>query len=616
MESIADKVGMVSGQRQSERQKAAAQPVNFAATFGLFQPANGVSAHAVRNAAVLFLPPWGFEELCTHKLFRLMAEEFAADGIASLRFDYPGTGDALDDATGAITLNVWQDTISQALALLQERTGGLPVILVGHGLGASLALAMAHGLEGLCGLVAMAPVVSGRTYLRELQFWARVIDDGLGLPEHLRIRGGTSIGGIIMPDGVSAALKKKDFSAASPHRSIPHLFVNRLERPGDKMLSEQMAAKGARVELSDYIGFDAMIANPSMARLPLETMENLVSWVVRLAAGLGRPDHLPLANAVVDTARLETRDFCETAMRFGRGQRLYGILCEPVGARRGATVLLASTAYDRQAGWGRSGVAMARRLARVGIASFRFDPANVGDSPPVPGFPEQVLYAETQYDDVEAALNVLEERDLLPAIGVGRCSGGYLTFSSMLKDHRLVGACLANAFAFYWDPRRDVDGVLRVVPRSLNTYRQLMFRGGTFRRLICGDVDIKNAVRNFISVGWSRFIHSTGLGNIMSARARLAHAQVMSAFKRLAKRKVKLILLYSENDVGLEHVYQHFGAHGRGLKRYDNVQMQIVPETDHNFSPESAQQRYFEEIRDLALSAGSTAIRLVDYPKA
>ena len=33
--------------------------------------------------------------------------------------------------------------------------------------------------------------------------------------------------------------------------------------------------------------------------------------------------------------------------------RLFGTLCLPAGTRRGATVLLFGTAYDRQAGWAR-----------------------------------------------------------------------------------------------------------------------------------------------------------------------------------------------------------------------------------------------------------------------
>lgn len=609
MASIADRAGLVFGARQDPRQKSAAAPVSFAGTFGLLQAADGLSS---RNAAVLFVPPWGFEEMCTHKLFRIMAEELAADGIASLRFDYPGTGDALDEPKGAITLEIWQETVTAALTLLREKTGGVPVMLVGHGLGASLALQMAQALDagqesGLCGLVAMAPVSSGRSYLRELQFWAQVIDDGLSLDPALRLRGVTAIGGHIMPEGVASVLKKSDFASAVPHPSLPHLFVNRSERPSDKLLAEAMAAKGARVEMIDYTGFDAMVAQPSVAQMPMATVEAVVSWVVCRAAALGKPDVGMVPDDGQDSASLEAAEFRETAMRFGRGKRLYGILCEPRTERRGAVVLLVGTAYDRHAGWGRANVAMARRLAEVGIASFRFDAANVGDSPPVPGLPEQVLYAETQYDDVEAALNMFEARDLLPAVAAGRCSGGYLAFSSCTKDHRLAGLCLANAYAFYWDPACDVDVALRVVPRSLDTYTKLIFTGSTFRRLLRREVDVKNAARNFGRVMTGRILNGLQFGNWLTARARVNHAQVRAAFARLAKRKVKITLLYSENDIGLEHVYQHFGSNGRRLARYSNVKMAVLPGMDHNLSPASAQQRYFEEIRDLAFSVGSCA---------
>src|SRR5262249_54976492 len=122
--------------------------------------------------------------------------------------------------------------------------------------------------------------------------------------------------------------------------------------------------------------------------------------------------------------------FRETPLRFGEGNRLSGILCEPTGTRAGATALLLTTAYDRHAGWGRMSVTMARTLARDGIPSLRFDTANVADSPPLPDAQEQVLYSPAQLQDVSAALDLLEAEKLLPAFAVGRCSGGYLAYQS------------------------------------------------------------------------------------------------------------------------------------------------------------------------------------------
>ncbi len=227
----------------------------------------------MRKCSVLFLQPWGFEEMCTHKLFRIIAEELACEGIASLRFDYPGTGDALDTTSYEQDLSPWQETIKTAVDVLRQKTGGLPVILLGHGLGASLGVqpcgrnrrSRGSGRNGAC-----------RVWSRlsqELQFWARVIDDGLGLAEHLRPSGVTAIAGHVLPEAKAAALKKTDFASVQPHRSIPHLFVNRVDRPGDRQMAEQIEAKGARVEMIDYYGYDALVGNPAMARMPMAAAE-------------------------------------------------------------------------------------------------------------------------------------------------------------------------------------------------------------------------------------------------------------------------------------------------------------------------------------------------------
>ena len=73
---------------------AAASPIVFSDTLGLFQRAAGPCLDTV----VVFASPWGLEELCTtRKFWRIIADRLASRGIASLRFDWPGTGDGRDD---------------------------------------------------------------------------------------------------------------------------------------------------------------------------------------------------------------------------------------------------------------------------------------------------------------------------------------------------------------------------------------------------------------------------------------------------------------------------------------------------------------------------------------
>src|SRR4051812_20169330 len=76
----------LGGKYEETPVSALAVPVVHAGTIGLFQPAR--AAADLGNTAVLLVSPWGFEEICTRKLWRVMAEEFAARGIPSLRFDY------------------------------------------------------------------------------------------------------------------------------------------------------------------------------------------------------------------------------------------------------------------------------------------------------------------------------------------------------------------------------------------------------------------------------------------------------------------------------------------------------------------------------------------------
>ena len=122
-------------------------------------------------------------------------------------------------------------------------------------------------------------------------------------------------------------------------------------------------------------------------------------------------------------------------------------------------------------------------LARNGIASLRFDSANIADSPPAPHAPDRVLYSESQNADAVAALDVLEHYQPGPMMVAGRCSGGYVAFRSGLRDGRLSAVLAVNPFVFYWNPAEKVPEDITIVPRSLNDYGNRFARLETIKRL-------------------------------------------------------------------------------------------------------------------------------------
>lgn len=574
---------------------AAARPVTFSDTVGLFMPTAGKAT----ATGVLFVSPWGLEEMCMRKFWRVVADALADQGIASLRFDYPGTGDALDRNDYAGGLSLWEDCVVEAAQALRRQSGCRNVIVVSQGLGSALAVRVADRIEGLAAIACLAPVTSGRAFLREMQIWARMVDEGLGVPEDHRLRDGVGIAGLRMPDEIAADLRKLSLTGLT-HRPVPRaLVVKRADRPADTEFSAQLTAMGVEVREADYTGYDEFISNPAISTMPDDIRKVVLEWIGSVAAALPVEAPLPVERRASDASLLGP-DFRETPVNFGDGGRLYGMLCEPLGPRSGATVLILGTAYDRHAGWGRSSVMMARNLAAAGVASLRFDGANIGDSPPVPGVPDQVLYQDSQIDDVRAALDFLARRDLTPVVVSGRCSGGYLTFKSAVADQRVSGAIAVNPFVFHWQQGRDIDESLRYMPRSLDVYREKMFQPETFRRLLQGRVDVKRAIANMGRAFWRRVARKATPILQMLPGSGGEYAEVRKSFQSLAERKMSLYLLYSENDVGFEHFAEHFGPKGQGLRRYPNVRLSIVPEADHNFTPAPARRAYLNALIDMA----------------
>lgn len=93
---------------------------------------------AFAGRGVLLCPPFGQEAIRSHRVFRVLADRLARAGIAALRFDYHGTGDA-DGDDDEISLPGWLDDVAAADALLRRRLGARQTVWLGLRLGAAVA---------------------------------------------------------------------------------------------------------------------------------------------------------------------------------------------------------------------------------------------------------------------------------------------------------------------------------------------------------------------------------------------------------------------------------------------------------------------------------------------
>ncbi|MET3611868.1 alpha-beta hydrolase superfamily lysophospholipase [Rhizobium aquaticum] len=574
-------------------------PVRFDRLAGIFTPA---LLHATpSDTAALLVSPWGFEDMSVRKFYREICEALAGQGISSLRFDLPGTGDSAE-APAEIGLEDWLSAIAAAARETQRLSGASKIILLGHGLGATLALLAGARIDNLSGIALLAPVTSGRIYARETGLWWKMIATDLGLDAGHVETGGLTIAGMTMPEGIAAPIRKLRDTDLTLSRPLPVLAVCRAGRDSDSALADALESAGAPVSRLPYDGFDGLVVNPLISRTPPALVAEIARWVRKMAPVelAATPAGSPLQ------APLTGDGYRETGHRFGDGGRLVGTLCQPIGDARGAPVLLVSTSYDRASAWANSGVHIARELARRGIASLRFDAAGIADSPAISGDPAQMLYSQSLDRDVGVALEELKALTGKQVVLAGRCSGGYHAFQAGLAHPQATaGIVVVNSYAFVWDPAKTVEDALKNVARPLGDYSKRAMNPETFRRILRGEVNLKAAgsaiVRGFAAKLYNKI--EPALGNL-SAGNRLK-AEINAAFRTLAERRLPVVLAYGQHDPGLEQSRMVFGSDLSGLGRYENARFVSLGDSDHNVTVPQAQQTVLEQIAKVALEAGA-----------
>lgn len=574
-------------------------PISFSGTIGLYRGPDGAAIPV--DAAVLFVSSWGFEELCARKMWRLLASDLAAKGIASLRFDYPGTGDALDIDDASAGLEIWHASIEAAANRLKSLSGARRLILIGHGIGAALAWRAAERRQDVGGLAMIAPALQGRQWIREFMALSKIADHGL--IERKTAPAGPTMGEQEIPSQILADLRLLDCRDPTSSHVKNLLALTREGRPADEQFLKRMATLGVDAKCADFEEYSQFAKDVLFSVAPRKAINMLVEWSSALAASQPRRPDAGAAEALQNTSslsRLSGAGFTEEPARFGEDERLYGILTHPETTPQGATVMILSTGYDRMSGWGRITSKVCRDLARAGIPSFRFDFSNTADSPPRPGTPDQIIYSESQLRDVQEALAFLETRKMGPILATGRCSGGYTAFRSAIIDDRIHAVIAANVFDFYIDPREDVEKIISASLQPLSSYGKKMRSGGFWKRVAQGDVNVRRGVKNLarmiVAKVSAKLLPMLVMMPFMSDNRR----NRITGFRKLRAKGVHLGLIYSKTDVGLPNLESHFGKNGYLLHKFIDLDFDILEEADHNLTTQEARHFWTTKIESAA----------------
>jgi pimeloyl-ACP methyl ester carboxylesterase len=556
-------------------------PVSFADCAGWLHPAAG-------KHGVLLCGALNHEILPFYQSWHALAAMLADAGLPVLRFDYQGTGDSLGDDHERGRVEAWIGSIKAAARFMRGELGIQTLDLVGIRLGATLATLSAAEI-GVERLVAIAPVVAGRSYIREAQTRSKMRSGMWRLSDASTSHGDIANDGFSVTRETAANLARLDLTGITVRPAREVLLVAEKSASLDR-LAQTLEETGCCVMRKDFAGFAALMDSATLAKIPFDDWRAVVSYLAKGREGGLRIPTLPRRGA------LQTPSFREERILFGNGDRLAGVLCRPLAQKPVATILFVNTGGNPHFGWGRMSVEHARALAARGIASLRLDIAGLGDAIVLEGSPRVALYRRESTTDLREALDLLETRGLSNFTIVGHCSGAWLALNGALVDSRVRGLFLVNLQRFIWTGEEDLEALMAQAYRATDSYVQEIGSGAIWQRLRKRDINwprLPGIARAIVRRATAR------IGNrVWPIAARFLGvetqtARIGSMLMQLSERGTDTLMVYSDTDPGRDELARHFGPSGRRLPT-PGIRIATIDNADHDITSGEARSAYFK----------------------
>jgi alpha-beta hydrolase superfamily lysophospholipase len=563
----------------------------------LHRPPAGASA----GIGLVICKPFGYEAICSHRSIRAFAEAAATIGVPALRFDYLGTGDSSEIDPQSDQLEFWRRDVLAAIAEMQRRTGVERVCLLGFRLGALLAGLAAEQCKTVSGLILVAPVISGRRYLRELRttvlaaaLGSEVKEPASNAPtgEPPDGAGSMEVSGFSLSAASLAALPLLELKPQGVALVNNVLVIDGHTLPVSRGWVDQLSGRGVRAKYLALPGLVEMIMTaPQFASIPQEIIAATRDWLGRLASSTpsggaaGRPlEAAPAATTLKLPDRgSEKHSLVERPVFFTSETLLFGIVTEPrQGEVRRRAVLMLNAGADYHIGASGMYVGLARRWARSGYVVMRMDLGGLGDSGTRLGRPDNEIFPPAALDDIRAAIEVLHSRYGVNDITLaGVCSGAYHALRAAVAALPVNRLLMVNPENFFWKEGMSVNDMqMAELVRKPSFYRERLFSVAAWRKLSTGQVNIGYIFRIYLNR--VLLAMESGFRDLARyLRIRLP-GDLGWDLEQIGKRGVSVVFVFARGEPGIDLLVL---LGGLSVKRLgDRCRVHIIDSADHVFS--------------------------------
>lgn len=564
-------------------------------------------ADSMARRGVVICSSFGREDLCIHRSLKHIAQACARQGMPALRFDYPGSGDSAGAEFDDGMVDRWIASIGEAIDTLKQETGVTEVCLLGVRLGTLLAACAARARDDVTGMVAIAPLIAGRFYVRELKAYALGAQSmGMTVPrerdDHL-----LEAGGFAMDEATQEALKDLDLLRDGWKPAYPTLIIERDDVPPDPRWLQHLQAVGSQVSSLRIPGYAGMVrdSTPHHCDVPTMIIDAVVPWMADLAP-VGSPPHLepvPVSCALRWTSpqgvalveQVETMDV---------GARLTAVVTRParpmVDSAPQRAIVLLSGGTDRRIGPSRLYVRLAREWSARGFVVLRLDLSGIGDSEPRPGHAENTPYLLSALDDIAVAVQHLRrEHHVGHCQLVGHCAGAYNAFRAAVATTVVDAVILINPLLYLsvGDGPVELSVQSTEVTDSVSGYKRSLLQWKRWRVLLTDPGKLLRVGRIMVTMVRDKFSNrGRDLMRLMDVHL---HDDLPSELLRLARRNTQVRLVFSDNEHGESLLWSLGGATVKRLQRQGKLSIDHARGADHLFTLQSDREALTKQLTGL-----------------
>jgi pimeloyl-ACP methyl ester carboxylesterase len=513
-----------------------------------------------------------------------------------LRLDAAGTGNAADGPEdpehGAVP--AWQASLEQAIEQLCRTTGVTRVVLMAVRGATLLAAPVAARHPQVRALVGLAPVLSGRTMLRE---WRALAAIAALREEH--DDGALEVAGVFHSAATLRALGALSVPDLAWPVDKPVWLVDRDDLPAAARWAGLLQAQGVKVAASRCQGLSDMLLEPHRQRVPQaaldEVAEGLQAWAATLparehAAAPGRPPAEPRAGEWLGWAEVAPSVREQVWCVDGPDGQLYGVLTEPAPpCQPQALLLLPNTGAVHHVGNHRLYVQMARALAAQGCRVVRVDLSGLGESPARPGEASDVVYGRHALEDLAAVVQAARAQWPTQRISMlGLCAGGYHALRSAVQGLQLDQVIVVNPLVYHWHDGMTLDAH---APRVQEAYYRARWRSiSGWKRLLTGRSDLRQLQR-VVARGLWRSLKQMPSAVLRLSRRTGAVDDLNADLLAASQQGVRLHFVFSENEPGWPALQTQGRQALKQLQATGTLTVSHVPRADHTFTTALARQR-------------------------